>query len=124
MLKKIACSVLLLQSSVSFAQTVQLDELYQRYVEADYMSSELEEFNTKIEFKSIIAELDENLAGDLLLRLAGPNEPNAVIARATSSNAQVKKFSQLQEGDIVKMQCLLQFTMNADYLALSECEIK
>lgn len=105
MLKKIALSILLSQTSVSFAQTVQLDELYQRYVEADYSSLELPEYNNEVDFKAVVAALDENMEGGVLAELSSPNDPETALTRATPADRAAAKFSQLKEGQTVQVKC-------------------
>ncbi|WP_173911194.1 hypothetical protein [Acinetobacter sp. Marseille-Q1618] len=124
MMKKIALSALLLQSSISFAQTVQLDELYQRYVEADYSSMELPEYNNEVDFKAVVAALDENMEGGVLVEFASPNDPETALTRATPADRAAAKFSQLKEGQMVQVKCTVEMASGSEYLSLGECNLK
>lgn len=116
-------SSVLISTSV-LATPVSLDDLYARYVEADYQSHELPEFDTEIEFISLVDEVSENLSGEMLLFLKSANQPDEVIARANPSEQGMAKFSKVKASENIVMKCQLQFTMNSDYLSFGQCELK
>ena len=125
MIKKIILSLLLLQSTAIFAKTVQLDELYQRYSEADYSSLELAEYNTEVDFQAIVSALDENIEGGVLLEVAGLKDPATALARVVPvDTAAAAQFSQLQEGQKVHLKCTVEMASGSEYLSLGECAVK
>lgn len=123
MIKKITLSLLLLQSASCFAKAIQLDEIYQRYSEADYSSLELPEYNTEIDFQAVVTALDENLEGGILLDVASVNDPETALARATPTETATAQFSQLQEGQKVHLKCTVEMASGSEYLSLGECSI-
>ena len=123
-MKKILLLSSMLISTSVLATPVSLDDLYARYVEADYQSHELPEFDTEIEFISSVDEVSENLSGEMLLFLKSASQPDEVIARANPSGQGLAKFSKVKAGQNIVMKCQLQFTMNSDYLSFGHCELK
>ena len=124
MIKKIILSLLLLQSTAIFAKTVQLDELYQRYSEADYSSLELAEYNTEVDFQAIVSALDENIEGSVLLEVAGLKDPTTALARVVPVDTAAAQFSKLQEGQKVHLKCTVEMASGSEYLSLGECAVK
>ncbi|MDM1763683.1 MULTISPECIES: hypothetical protein [unclassified Acinetobacter] len=124
MIKKIILSLLLLQSTAIFAKTVQLDELYQRYSEADYSSLELAEYNTEVDFQAIVSALDENIEGGVLLEVAGLKDSTTALARVVPVDTAAAQFSQLQEGQKVHLKCTVEMASGSEYLSLGECAVK
>ena len=123
-IKTIILSLSFLTVTHSFAKTIQLDDLYERYQEDDYSTLGLEEFGQEIEFKGVIAGRDENLSGGVVFDISSPAQPETVIARLLPSANGEKKFQKLKDGQSIQAKCTLGMASGSDFMTLDECEIK
>lgn len=113
-----------LTATHSFAKTVELDDLYARYQQADYSTLELEEFDQEIEFKGVIAGRDHNLSGGTVFDISSPSDPETAVARLLPREDVEKKFQKLKDGQSIQAKCILGMASGSDFMTLDECELK
>lgn len=121
-MKKIILASLVLLSTNTFAQSIDLSDLYARYTEADFSSMELAEFNQTVDFQANIVSAEENLQGGALFEIATLDDPETAVARITPAND--AEFFKVKAGKKVNLQCQLEMTMGSEYLAFGDCVLK
>lgn len=128
-LKKTLVSIAMLCSVVSFTanaetKSVSLKELYESYVNNNYSTLTLPEYNKPVEFSGIVIRKSNSLAGNIII-VAGTSNSDDELARLTwEDNNQSDQLGELQVNSKFTAECILGFASNADYIPFNNCELK